>query len=110
MQLYDQLLMVAPTPVVSLNRAIALAELEGPSVALATVDVLDLDGYHLFHAARADLLERLGRDGEALDAYDSAIALAGNAAEQASLRGRRDALAEQMGLRSGGDAGRLPTT
>ena len=107
-QLYDQLLMFAPTPVVSLNRAIALAELEGPRAALATVDVLELDGYHLFHAARADFLERLGRDREALDAYDSAIVLAGNAAEQALLRRRREALAEQTRPRPGGDAGRRP--
>ena len=92
LQLYDQLLTFTPTPVVWLNRAIALAEAEGPSAALAAVDALELDGYHLFHAARADLLARLGRDGEALDAYDAAIGLAGNAAEQESLRGRRQAL------------------
>ena len=93
LQLYDQLLTFTPTPVVWLNRAIALAEAEGPSAALAAVEALELDGYHLFHAARADLLARLGRDGEALDAYDAAIGLAGNAAEQESLRGRRQALA-----------------
>jgi RNA polymerase sigma-70 factor, ECF subfamily len=87
--LYDQLLALAPSPVVALNRAVAVAEVEGPEPALALVDGLDLDGYHLFHAIRADLQRRLGRDGEAALAYDAAIALAQNAAELAFLEGRR---------------------
>src|ERR687895_89529 len=77
--LYDQLLALAPSPVVALNRAVAVAEVEGPAAALALVDGLELDGYHLFHAVRADLLRRLGRDHEAALAYDAAIARAGNA-------------------------------
>lgn len=88
--LYDQLLALHPTPIVRLNRAIALAELSGPATALSAVDELDLDGYHLAHAARADLLERLGRSVEATSAYDRAIALATNAAERDLLRARRD--------------------
>jgi RNA polymerase sigma-70 factor (ECF subfamily) len=65
LRLYDQLLALAPSPVVALNRAVAVAEVEGPGAALALVDDLGLDGYHLFHAIRADLLRRLGRAGEA---------------------------------------------
>jgi RNA polymerase sigma-70 factor (ECF subfamily) len=84
--LYDQLLAVAPTPVVALNRAVAVAEVEGPAPALALVDVLDLDGYHVFHAVRADLLRRLGRDAEAAAAYAAAIELATEAPERAYLR------------------------
>jgi RNA polymerase sigma-70 factor (ECF subfamily) len=91
--LYDQLLALTPTPVVALNRAVAVAEVEGPEAALALVDGLDLDGWHLFHAIRADLLRRLGRDGEAALAYDTAIALAQNTAERAFLEGRRRSLA-----------------
>ena len=91
--LYDQLLAITPSPVVALNRAVAVAEVEGPEAALALVDVLDLDGWHLFHAIRADLLRRLGRDGEAALAYDAAIALAQNTAERAFLEGRRRSLA-----------------
>jgi len=91
--LYDQLLAITPSPVVALNRAVAVAEVEGPEAALALVDGLELDGYHLFHAIRADLLRRLGRDGEAALAYDAAIALAQNAAELAFLEGRRQTLA-----------------
>jgi RNA polymerase sigma-70 factor (ECF subfamily) len=90
--LYDQLTALSPTPVVALNRAIAVAELDGPAVALAEVDALDLDGYHLYHATRADLLRRLGRRADAEAAYDQAIALAGNAAERAFLTARRDSL------------------
>ena len=78
---------------VALNRAVAVAEVEGPEAALALVDGLDLDGCHLFHAIRADLLRRLGRDGEAALAYDAAIALAQNTAERAFLEGRRRSLA-----------------
>jgi RNA polymerase sigma-70 factor, ECF subfamily len=91
--LYDQLLALAPSPVVALNRAVAVAEVEGPAAALALVDGLELDGYHLFHAVRAELLRRLGRDAEAALAYDAAIARAENAAERAFLEGRRRGLA-----------------
>ena len=88
--LYDQLMAIAPSPVVALHRAVAVAEVRGPAAALGLVDGLDLDGYHLFHAARADLLRRLGRDAEAALAYEAAIARTGNAAERAFLeRGRR---------------------
>jgi len=90
--LYDQLITVAPTPVVALNRSVAVAELRGPSEALAIVDELDLDGYHLFHSTRADLLRRLGRRDDARAAYDAAIALTANRAEQSFLRRRRDSL------------------
>jgi RNA polymerase sigma-70 factor (ECF subfamily) len=88
--LYDQLLAVSPTPVVALNRAIALAEVRGPEVALAAIDDLDhhLDGYHLFHAARADLLRRVGRPGDASKAYSRAADLATSDAERAFLAGR----------------------
>jgi RNA polymerase sigma-70 factor, ECF subfamily len=91
--LYDRLLALAPSPVVALNRAVAVAEVEGPAAALALVDGLELEGYHLFHAVRADLLRRLGRDAEATLAYDAAIARAENAAERAFLEGRRRGLA-----------------
>ncbi|HET6813929.1 MAG TPA: RNA polymerase sigma factor [Actinomycetota bacterium] len=90
LELYDQLMEVAGSPVVALNRAVAVAEVEGPEAALALVDGLDLDGYHLFHAIRADLLRRLGRDAEAALAYEAAIARTENLAERAFLeRGRR---------------------
>jgi RNA polymerase sigma-70 factor, ECF subfamily len=92
LQLYDQLLALAPSPVVALNRAVALAEVEGPDAALAIVDDLDLDDYGLFHAIRADLLRRLGRMDEAARAYDAAIAGTENAAERAFLERRRRAL------------------
>ena len=88
--LYDQLLAVAPSPVVALNRAVAVAEVEGPAVGLALLEALDLGGYYLLHAIRADLLRRLGRGREAADAYDAAIALTENAAEQVFLRQRRE--------------------
>ena len=91
--LYDQLVRVDPSPIVRLNRAVAIAELDGPEVALAEVDRLPLDGYHAWHATRADLLRRLGRAAEARAAYDAAIATTGNAAEQAWLARRRDQLA-----------------
>src|SRR5439155_8015571 len=71
--LYDQLMAFTPTPIVALNRAVALAELEGPAAALAIVDGLELYEYYLFHAIRADLLRRLGRDDEAALAYEAAI-------------------------------------
>jgi RNA polymerase sigma-70 factor (ECF subfamily) len=84
--LYDQLLSVAPTPVVALNRAVAVGEVHGPAAALALVDDLDLDAYHLSHATRADLLRRLGRDREAAAAYQRAAALAPTDAERDFLR------------------------
>jgi len=86
--LYDELLALNPIPVVALNRAVAVAEVTGPDAALAEVDGLDLDGFHLLHAVRADLLRRLGRDAEATDAYDAAIALAENAADRDFLQRR----------------------
>ncbi len=91
-QLYDQLLAVAPTPVVALNRAVAVAEVDGAGAALALVDGLDLEGYHLFHAIRADLLARLGRNAEAAQAYEAAVARTENAAERAFLQRRGRAL------------------
>ena len=88
--LYDQL-RLDPSPIVTLNRAIAVAELRGPDVALPIIDRLGgaLDGYHAFHAARAELLRRLGRRAESRAAYDEAIALAGNTAETAYPSRRR---------------------
>jgi RNA polymerase sigma-70 factor (ECF subfamily) len=90
--LYDQLLACAPTPVVALNRAVAVAEVHGPALALAVIDDLALDDYHLFHAARADLLARLGRDDDARSAYDRAYDLTTNAAEQDLLATKRASL------------------
>jgi RNA polymerase sigma-70 factor (ECF subfamily) len=90
--LYDQLSVLAPTPVVALNRAVALAEVAGPAAALDAVDELPLDGYHLYHATRADLLRRLNRGPEAAAAYDKAIALAENETERAFLSSRRATL------------------
>jgi RNA polymerase sigma-70 factor (ECF subfamily) len=84
--LYDRLLGVAPTPVVALNRAIAIAELHGPAVALALVEELDLDHYYPFHATRADLLWGLGRNSEAAAAYQRAAAMAPTDAEREFLR------------------------
>jgi len=84
--LYDQLFAVAPTPVVALNRAIAIGEVQGPAAALALVDELDLDNYHPYHATRADLLRRLGRHSEAEAAYQRAAAMAPTDAEQDFLR------------------------
>ena len=83
--LYDQLVALAPSPVVALNRAVAVAEVDGPAAALGLVDGLDLTTYHLFHAVRADLLRRLGRNAEAAQAYAAAIARTQNAAEQEFL-------------------------
>jgi RNA polymerase sigma-70 factor (ECF subfamily) len=90
--LYDQLVRLDPSPIVALNRAIAVAEVDGPAVGLAAVDRLELDGYHPFHATRADLLRRIGRDVEARVAYNRAIELADNRAEIALLIRRRDEL------------------
>ncbi len=93
--LYDQLVRLDRSPIVALNRAVAVAELDGPDVALASVDRLEgsLSGYHAYHATRADLLRRLGRSQQARAAYDAAIALAGNTAETVYLTRRRDQLA-----------------
>jgi RNA polymerase sigma-70 factor (ECF subfamily) len=91
-RLYDQLMAIAPTPVVALNRAIALAELDGPQVALAEVDRLDLPGYQPFWVARAELLARTDRAAEAVDALDRALALTDNAVEHAHLTRRRATL------------------
>ena len=92
--LYDQLVCLYPSPVIALNRAIAVAELDGPEVALAAVDRLEdkLAGYHAYHATRADLLRRLGLGQNSRAAYDKAIELAGNTAETAYLIRRRDQL------------------
>ncbi|MEV4146222.1 RNA polymerase sigma factor [Amycolatopsis sp. NPDC049691] len=87
--LYDQLLRHSPTPVVALNRAVAVAEVHGPARALAAIAELELPGYHLLPATRADLLSRLGRTAEAVSAYDEAIALATNATERGFLEKRR---------------------
>ena len=86
--LYDQLLALAPGPVVALNRAIVVAEVDGPASALALVDVLDLHGYHLFHAVRADLLRRLERHADAAAAYQDAIARCENVREREFLERR----------------------
>ena len=93
--LYDQLVRIDASPVVALNRAVAVAEFDGPEVALAAIDRLDgpLAGYHAYHATRADLLRRLGRSQESRAAYDRAIELAGNTAESTYLARRRDQLA-----------------
>ncbi|MDO8309891.1 MAG: RNA polymerase sigma factor [Actinomycetota bacterium] len=87
--LYDQLMSIAPSPVIALNRAVAVGEVHGPADALREVDALPLADYHLLHAVRADLLARLGRRDEARAAYDAAMALTGNAAEREFLAGRR---------------------
>jgi RNA polymerase sigma-70 factor, ECF subfamily len=92
--LYDQLVRIDPSPIIALNRAIAAAEIDGPEVGLAAVDLLQdkLADYHAYHAARADLLRRLGRSQQSRAAYDKAIELAGNTAETAYLTRRRDQL------------------
>jgi RNA polymerase sigma-70 factor (ECF subfamily) len=109
LRLYDQLLSMAPSPVVALNRAVALAEVEGPVAALRLVDQLDareLDAYHLFHAIRADLLRRVGRKEEASVAYAAAIARTENARERWFLKRQRDALGssgQTQGREAAGD-------
>ncbi|MEO5744143.1 MAG: DUF6596 domain-containing protein [Terracoccus sp.] len=92
--LYDQLVRLDPSPIIALNRAVAVAEQDGPEVALAAVDrVTDrLAGYHAYHATRADLMRRLGRSDPARAEYDCAIELADNTAETANLTRRRDQL------------------
>lgn len=87
-QIYDHLMQIAPSPVAALNRAVAVAEVEGPGAGLDIVDGLDLEGFGLFHAIRADLLRRAGRTVDAVQAYERALALTENAAEQNFLRGR----------------------
>jgi len=86
--LYNQLLAIASSPVIALNRAVALAEVDGPQAALATVDALALDSYYLLHAVRADLLRRLGRMDEAAVAYQYAISRSENQAERDFLQGQ----------------------
>jgi RNA polymerase sigma-70 factor (ECF subfamily) len=94
-RLYDQLLTYTPTPIVALNRAVAVAEVDGPAVALDLIDGVDLDGFYLYHAIRADLLHRLGRVGGAVTAYEAAIALADNRAERTFLARARERLLRQ---------------
>jgi RNA polymerase sigma-70 factor (ECF subfamily) len=99
--LYDQLLALAPTPVAALNRAVAVAEVEGPAAALALVDPLPLERLHVYHAVRADLLRRLGRTAEAAAAYAAAAERTDNAAERAFLEARRaDVTASARGASS----------
>ena len=97
--LYDQLLALSPTPVVALNRAIALGEVRGPAAALALLDDIDFDlgAYHLFHSTRADLLRRLGRPGDAAQAYVRAADLATSDAERVFLEGRLATLGSMVG-------------
>jgi RNA polymerase sigma-70 factor (ECF subfamily) len=90
--LYDQLTQLDPSPIVALNRAVAVAEIDGPQVALAQVDQLPLTGYHAWHATRADLMRRLGRSDEAREQYDAAIAATQNSAERAYLNRKRGEL------------------
>jgi RNA polymerase sigma-70 factor, ECF subfamily len=90
--LYDQLLAHAPTPVAALHRAVAVAELDGPAAGLRLLDDLDLDRYYMFHAIRADLLRRLGRDADAATAYGAALAGTQNPAERDLLRGKLESL------------------
>jgi RNA polymerase sigma-70 factor (ECF subfamily) len=90
--LYDQLFALTPTPIVALNRAVAVAEVQGPVPALRLVETLPLVEMHLWHAIRADLLRRLGHAPEAAEAYAAAISRAGNARERAFLQRQRDSL------------------
>ncbi|HEX8093968.1 RNA polymerase sigma factor [Jatrophihabitans sp.] len=94
LRLYDQLMSCTPTPVIALNRAVALAEVRGPAAALAAIEGLELGGYHLYHATRAELLQRLGRHDEAMDAYDAALAVTANGAERSFLQQRLSAAGE----------------
>ncbi|MGI5134624.1 MULTISPECIES: RNA polymerase sigma factor [unclassified Streptomyces] len=97
LRLYEQLTALTPSPVVALNRAVAVAEVRGAGEALELVDALDLDGYYVFHAVRADLLRRLGRDAEAVQAYEAAAARTDSPAERAFLEQRRRESAEGSG-------------
>ncbi|MFF7944457.1 RNA polymerase sigma factor [Nocardia gamkensis] len=94
LRLYDQLTALTPSPVVALNRAVAVAEVDGPATALELVDALALERYHLFHAIRASLLARLGRTADAVAAYDAALDRTDNAAERNFLTRRRAELGE----------------
>jgi RNA polymerase sigma-70 factor (ECF subfamily) len=90
--LYDRMYELSPTPIVALNRAVAVAEVRGPAAALDVLDTLDLDAYHLFHATRADLLRRLDRVDEAAAAYRAALERTESEVEIEFLQGRLDAL------------------
>jgi RNA polymerase sigma-70 factor, ECF subfamily len=92
LKLYDQLMAIAPNPVVALNRTVALAEVDSPKAAIKALDEIGLDDNHLFHAIRAELLRRLGRDAEAAEAYTRAIARTDNATEREFLHRSREAL------------------
>ena len=92
LQLYNQLLTIAPSPIVAVNRAVAVAEVEGPDAALTLLDGLDLENYYLFHAVRADMLRRLGRIDEAATAYEAAIARTNNLTERQYMQQRLDGL------------------
>jgi RNA polymerase sigma-70 factor (ECF subfamily) len=92
LQLYDHLMTIAPTPVVALNRAVAVGEVAGAEAALAAIDGVELDYYYLFHAIRADLLKRLGRYHDAAQAYESAIVRTDNSVERAFLQRARDSV------------------
>jgi len=105
--LYDQLLAVSPTPVVALHRAVAVAEVSGPETALPLVDELNLDGYYLWHAVRADLLRRLGRDAEAIAGYAEAAARTSNEAERDFLNEAGNKLSEHS-TTGGSPSGRPP--
>ena len=96
--LYARLAALDPSPVIELNRAVAVAMAEGPERGLALIDAIDgLDGYHLLHSARADLLRRLGRAEDARAAYERALELAANPVERDFLERRRDALSDLAG-------------
>jgi RNA polymerase sigma-70 factor (ECF subfamily) len=97
--LYDQLMSIAPTKIVALNRAVAVGELNGPVAALALIDELDLDSYYLFHSSRAVMLARLGRHDEAETAYRRALRLTRNATEQSFLRDQLAGLKDRTDLR-----------
>jgi len=92
LQLYNQLLVAAPSPIVEVNRAVVVAEVEGPDAALTLLNGLDIENYYLFHAVRADMLRRLGRDREAAAAYEAAVARTENTAEREFLRARLEEL------------------
>jgi RNA polymerase sigma-70 factor (ECF subfamily) len=92
LRLYDQLVLFDPSPVVLLNRAVVVAEIDGPDAGLRLIDRLDLDGYYLFHSIRADLLRRLGRLPEAATAYEVAMTRTDNATEREFLLRRRRTL------------------
>ncbi|WP_225729575.1 MULTISPECIES: RNA polymerase sigma factor [unclassified Nocardia] len=94
--LYDQLLTLTPNPIVALNRVVVVAEISGPEIALAQLDSIELPNHHLFHGIRADLLRRLGREAEAIAAYDAAIERTANDAEREFLLRRRNSGASDI--------------